>query len=282
MKIVALIGGDAAPLTYFTNEIHRHFPLDLVVVERPKSRPAAAPNVSKAAVSFPEKVVNYLKFRMDMRRQQQRKAQEKQALAAYQEELFGGTHHTLAPDLKVLHVDSINSPEAEEAIKQVGPDLLLDHGTSLVKDHIIDLAQLALNLHWGLSPYYRGVMCTNQALLNWDIHNIGVTVHKLAKRIDGGDVLGQKRLEITPDDTIGRITSRLSYHGTAIVVKALEKYQNGDALRYSEQDFTQGFITRSINWNPHLNHFVEELNKELLAKMIKRPSRGPAPIVELI
>ena len=82
-----------------------------------------------------------------------------------------------------------NSTEVARRLTALKPDLILDHGTSIVSDSIIETAPLALNLHWGLSPYYRGTFCTEWALINHDPRNIGVTIHRLAKAVDGGDIL---------------------------------------------------------------------------------------------
>ncbi len=159
--------------------------------------------------------------------------------------------------------------------------MIIDHGTSLVKSNILDLADLALNLHWGLSPYYRGVNCTNQALLNWDINNIGVTVHKLAEKIDGGDILGQERTQIVPNDTIDRITSRLTYLGTLIIIKAIDKLTNGETLHFKPQDFNNGFLIKGLYWDDKVQSYINQIDENLITKMINKPSRGYAPINKL-
>ena len=84
-------------------------------------------------------------------------------------------------------------------------------------------SDLALNLHWGLSPYYRGTHCTGWALINWDPYNIGVTIHKLTQRIDGGSILAQKRAVIKPGDTVNSINMQLTQLGTELVIKIIDK-----------------------------------------------------------
>ena len=199
----------------------------------------------------------------------------------YYSHLFKADYEQFTSELKVMEVDDINSKEVEDAIKKIGPNLIIDHGTSLVKNHIIDLAELALNLHWGLSPYYRGVNCTSQALLNWEINNIGLTIHKLAKKIDGGDILGQARLKIEPNDTVATITSRLTFEGTAIVIKAIDKLAAGKTLTFKPQNFNHGFLIRGLYWDQIIHNYVNKIDENLMMKMIAKPSRDPAPIIEL-
>lgn len=281
MKLVLFIGGTSAPLVYFANKIHEHQEVSLLVVENKKTSPTPTSSSTETTqVGFLHKMVNYLKFRLDSKLQANKKQLRAKEDDQYNKQIFKGLHQPLNESIPTLFVEDINSEETAKGVKQVEPDLIIDHGTSLVKNHIIDLAPLALNLHWGLSPYYRGVMCTHQALLNWDTQNIGVTIHKLAKKIDGGDVLGQSRLEIEATDNIHRITSRLSWHGTEILIRVIRHMKEGKELNFHQQDFNQGFLIKGKSWNEHTSAFIRELDHHTLAKMIKSPSRGPAPIVK--
>src|SRR3546814_7243079 len=65
-----------------------------------------------------------------------------------------------------------------------------------------------LNIHAGLSPRYRGSRCTEWAVACGDVLNIGVTVHRLTKDIDGGAILGQARVQVRPEDTIEDVNAR--------------------------------------------------------------------------
>ena len=87
---------------------------------------------------------------------------------------FSNKWRKLDKTIPYIEVENINSQLVFKILKEINPDLILDHGTSIVKNHILENAKLALNLHWGLSPYYRGTHCTDWALINWDPNNIGV------------------------------------------------------------------------------------------------------------
>jgi len=281
MKVVVFIGGISAPLVYFANKIHSQQAITLLVVENSKKKKEKPIKYDDSRnIGFIEKMINYLKFRIDLKTYARKERLRQKETENYQSEIFEGLHNRLDTKIPTILVDNINSKEVEEQLKEIKPNLIIDHGTSLVKDHIIDLSSLALNLHWGLSPYYRGVMCSNQALINWDINNIGVTIHKLAKKIDGGDILGQSRIKIEPTDSIAKITSRLTLHGTNIIINILKVLENGGELVFYKQDFTKGFLIKGKTWNPHLNSFINDLNKKTLSNMIQKPSRDKVPIIE--
>lgn len=186
-------------------------------------------------------------------------------------------------DLSIVETENINSDVVDKRLKEIKPDLILDHGTSIVKDDILANAPLALNLHWGLSPYYRGTHCTNWALINWDPYNIGVTIHKLTKNIDGGNILAQERAKITSNDTVKSINMQLTYLGTELIVQAINKLKNGKQLGYAGQDFSLGYLFLNRQWNPLLNEYLQQIQQEqVMELMLKKPARSEKlPIVEM-
>ena len=83
--------------------------------------------------------------------------------------------------------------------KRWEPDIILVYGTSILSQEIIDIPKIAcLNLHWGLSPYYKGTHCTDWAIVNEEIDRIGVTVHLLDAGIDSGPIVSQARPALQP------------------------------------------------------------------------------------
>src|SRR4051812_4915180 len=51
----------------------------------------------------------------------------------------------------------INQPDALAEMKELAPDLLVAYGCSIVKDHVLaEFDGRVVNVHLGLSPYYRG------------------------------------------------------------------------------------------------------------------------------
>ena len=174
----------------------------------------------------------------------------------------------------MLTVGDINSGAVIDRLKTESPDLILDHGTSIVGKEILEIPEMALNLHWGLSPYYRGTHCTEWALINWDPYNIGVTIHKLHRVIDGGDVLAQARAAITSNDSINAINMQLSKLGTDLVIQAVDALKAGKKLTFSKQDYSLGFLTQNRQWRVTLARQAEYLSSPpILETLLRHPSR---------
>ncbi len=270
MKIICLIGGRPQHLA-LVNRVHARHPVALAVIEGRqwsglqgvKNRLRSRLATGRAAGRVPTKV-------------------RTRAEAGVYDAQFAHDWHDLHPDIPVLWADAINADSVRDRLAAEQPDVLLDHGTAIVKPAVIDTAPLALNLHWGLSPYYRGTRCTQWALLHHDPLNIGVTVHRLAQKIDAGDILGQRRATIEPPDTVLSINMKLTALGTAIVLAALDDLAAGRELTFAEQDLTRGYLTLNRQWSGDLGRHVAKLVRAGgVARMLERPARRRAlPIVE--
>lgn len=271
MKIACLIKA-SAPTTYFVNEIHHHHPVSLVVVESP-----SVPTKSRTQ-RLQEMLQSYgVLFTIAYLLESAKGPDPDVAHRHY----FGERYRELDATIPVVTVDDINSPECIERLAQEKIDLIVDHGTSIVRAPVLDTAPLALNLHWGLSPYYRGTNCTQWALVNWDPYNIGVTIHKLAKRIDGGDILAQARAEIEPVDDAYRINMQLTHLGTKLCLQAIQRLEAGETLHFHPQDISAGFLTLSRQTSHFWARHARWTTKNKLAQMLKSPARRERlPIVE--
>ena len=185
------------------------------------------------------------------------------------------------PPVPQLVVPSINDASVRQALLDLGQVVLVVEAASVVGEHILDVCERTLGVHWGLSPYYRGTRCTEWALLHWDVRNIGVTVHELSMTIDGGAIIGQRRAAIARTDTVFSLNMQLTALGTEIVVEALGLL--GRNLDYARmpQDLSRGFGLFSRHWSALLSRHVARLERRGLEAVIASPSREALPIVEL-
>jgi hypothetical protein len=73
----------------------------------------------------------------------------------------------------------------------LGADLFVVFGASFIRGWLADylVEKRAINIHMGLSPYYRGSSCNFWALSDGRPGHVGATVHMLSKGLDSGDML---------------------------------------------------------------------------------------------
>ena len=70
-------------------------------------------------------------------------------------------------------------------------DIYIVFGSSYIKGELIDflVKKKAINIHAGVSPYYRGTDCNFWALYDGNPHLVGSTIHLLSKGLDNGPML---------------------------------------------------------------------------------------------
>lgn len=189
----------------------------------------------------------------------------------------------LDPGIETLSVRDASDPRVRATLREMGPDVLLAYGGSLLDEDVLGLAGTALNVHWGLAPWYRGLYTTAWALLGWDPHGIGITVHHMSPVIDGGPIAAQLPTPPRPGDDYAAILRRQREAAVDLTVACLDRITQGQALPAVDQDRGTGRLYTAEQWSPSLSTaLVDLLADDGAARMIARPSRpGPLDIVRL-
>ena len=83
-------------------------------------------------------------------------------------------------------------------------DIFIVFGSSFIKKDLVNflIDHNALNIHLGISPYYRGMDCNFWALFDNNPHLVGATIHLLSKGLDSGPILYHALSEIKEDPFI--------------------------------------------------------------------------------
>jgi folate-dependent phosphoribosylglycinamide formyltransferase PurN len=135
-----------------------------------------------------------------------------EARAAAEQDFFA-TFCRAAPDLsRPVRIDrgEINQPVLVERITQLRPDVVATFGCSLVGPDLIEaFPDRIINLHLGLSPYYRGSGTNLWPLVLGEPELVGATFMYLDAGIDTGEIIHQLRARIVPGDDAHRIGNRL-------------------------------------------------------------------------
>jgi folate-dependent phosphoribosylglycinamide formyltransferase PurN len=150
--------------------------------------------------------------------------------------------------IPVHRVTRFEAPESLAMMATADPDLGITWGTNILKPQVFQLPRLGtLNLHQGLTPYYRGGPSAFWELFDGESCG-GVTVHFVAADVDAGDIVLQESVPLTYDyDTYGidfeaflrDYRARLRERGLDALVDAVRRIASGTATR-RPQDTTQG------------------------------------------
>jgi phosphoribosylglycinamide formyltransferase 1 len=94
-----------------------------------------------------------------------------------------------------------NLPPEVAAMRLLAPDVVLVFGNEILRDDVIaSFRGRLINLHLGLSPYYRGSGTNFWPLVNREPEYVGATIHYLDAGIDSGPIVAHVRPDMHPGD----------------------------------------------------------------------------------
>ncbi|ASC80851.1 bifunctional UDP-glucuronic acid oxidase/UDP-4-amino-4-deoxy-L-arabinose formyltransferase [Serratia marcescens] len=142
-------------------------------------------------------------------------------------------------DLPVYAPEDVNHPLWVDRIRELQPDVIFSfYYRHMLSDEILSLApQGGFNLHGSLLPRYRGRAPVNWALVNGETET-GATLHKMVKRPDAGDIVGQQKVTIADSDTALTLHKKVLEAAQIVLKEQLPKLKNGTAT-FTRQDESQ-------------------------------------------
>ena len=106
----------------------------------------------------------------------------------------------------------------------------------IIPQEIIDLFTPAIvNVHPSLLPKYRGSSPIESAILNGD-EKTGVSLMKLSKEMDAGDVYSQKEIELSKTETASDLYKTCGEIGAEMLVRDLPKIISGEIKGLKQDD----------------------------------------------
>tara|TARA_B100000965_G_scaffold388828_1_gene393797 strand:+ start:239 stop:1036 length:798 start_codon:yes stop_codon:yes gene_type:complete len=111
-----------------------------------------------------------------------------------QKKIFGNTYiDGSSKNIKLLSLanEDLNRCSIDFLSDFLKSDVYIVFGSSYIKGDLVNflIKNKAINIHMGISPYYRGSDCNFWALYDGNIHLAGSTVHLLSKGLDSGPIL---------------------------------------------------------------------------------------------
>lgn len=125
---------------------------------------------------------------------------------------------------------SARDPALAARVAELRPDVLVTAAYGLiVPDALLQLPRLGpVNVHPSLLPLYRGPDPIRRALWNGE-RETGVTIQRMAREVDAGDILVQERVEIGADEDGGALAARLAEVAGRLLLAALRGLATGTA-----------------------------------------------------
>ena len=155
-------------------------------------------------------------------------------------------------------------------IKKLKPDLIIVYGSSILRGKLINYyKKRILNVHLGLSPYYRGSGTNIFPLINNEPEYIGATFMFLDKGIDTGQIIHQIRAKLNKKDTVHDIGNKLILRMFSIYKKLI---LNFDKIKFKKQKKVKisKFYKKKDFTKKNLCIMKENFKKDMIRKFLKK------------
>ena len=152
-----------------------------------------------------------------------------------------------AKSCRQVSVGGLNDPNEVTRMVEMKPNVVVVFGTGILKGDILSRFEgQLLNIHLGLSPYYRGAGTNFWPLVNGEPEFVGATIHYLDAGIDTGPIIAHVRPDIDRTDgphEPGNKAIRAAAEGMVKAVKAQHRGrlrshpQTAKGRLYQRKDF---------------------------------------------
>jgi len=148
--------------------------------------------------------------------------------------------------INVSACKDVNSKEFIERLKMSRADvfIVVDFG-QILSDELLNIPKLfSLNIHASLLPKYRGAAPIQRAILDGE-KETGVTIMKITRPLDSGDIVARIKVGIESDDDAVTLREKLSNLGAELLIRTLERIDNDD-ITFTKQDESQATYASKI------------------------------------
>ena len=139
-------------------------------------------------------------------------------------------------------------------------------GSSIIRESILSLSKKNrfINLHLGLSPYYKGNGTNFWPFINDELEFLGSTILHLDSGIDTGDIITHVRPQIEENDNVHSLGCKIIEDSVKAIIKILERIKN-------DQD-----INRIPQWTVKNERVykLKDFNEEILKKYFEKMDNG--------
>ena len=175
------------------------------------------------------------------------------------------------PEVPIHMTQDVNSETTVKAIKDMKPDLIMVFGGKILKNTIIDIPKTIINMHFGITPFYKGSGSSLTAIGRLDFRHVGATIHLIDNKIDHGNIINYYFPKFKGDESAGCIQQKTIHAGLTGLLEIAKTIVSGKPIisyiqpSYGKIYFSKG-EDRRIATDRAILHLNRGLFKEYLIK----------------
>lgn len=189
---------------------------------------------------------------------------------------FDFKNFVLQRNLNFIEYDKLNEESLIKKVKDLKADIAVvcSFNYKIPKTLLESVKEGFINVHPSLLPKYRGPNPYSAAILGNE-KETGVTLHFMDENFDTGDMVAQRKIEITPYETMGTLFNRTNIIALDMLKEVLSHYETNELRRIKQPDgvfeiaplIPESHLTISYEKSAHeINLLIRALNPFVLAR----------------
>lgn len=202
-----------------------------------------------------------------------------------EQEFFAG-NDSLPAHVPVLSIprEELNGPQVHEFMRKHPADVVISYGCHKLSAETIALNPHArfINIHGGLSPWYRGTITHFWPVYFLEPQMVGFTLHDTEQALDGGAILLQNSYQPVRGDTTHYIACRTTVDFAKLLTQRLSQWQ-GETIPAGIKQKSTGRLFLTSEWRPeHLRLIYDLYNDAVVDALLDGEIQGrTVPLIDV-
>ncbi|WP_442266233.1 methionyl-tRNA formyltransferase [Tenacibaculum sp. ZS6-P6] len=173
--------------------------------------------------------------------------------------------YAVSQNLKVLQPKNLKADSFVQELSDLNADLQIVVAFRMLPTVVWKMPKYGtFNLHASLLPEYRGAAPINWAIINGETKT-GVTTFFIDDKIDTGEIILQKEIDITPNEIVGELHDKLMYLGADLVVETVDLIASENVTTTKQPELEEKAAPKlfphncKIDWSKSLNEIYNHI-----------------------
>jgi methionyl-tRNA formyltransferase len=137
--------------------------------------------------------------------------------------------------LPVLQPEDLKDREFIRRLSEYRADLFVVVAFRILPDEVVAMPPRGtIDVHPSMLPRYRGAAPIQWAIINGETRT-GVSVFFIGGKIDAGDIIRQRAVDIDPDETAGELSERLSRISAEVLLEVIDELDRSRVAGTSQE-----------------------------------------------
>jgi len=174
-----------------------------------------------------------------------------------------------------IEKNNINNDEVIKWAKELNPDVIFLFGTGILKSVWLNgFKDRIINLHLGLSPFYKGSATLFWPFVNDELCCIGATIHLAVEKVDSGSILARVKPNIDISDNYYTVNYKTIKKAILLLPEIAKSFIENKSVVIS-QDNINSRIYKKIDFNEEvLNYVIEKYGQSIPKKEYELLQKG--------